>query len=106
MRPIQCGAPAARIRERTPAPDDDAERLGVREGTEVLVRRGAMYAGDVPVQIAAGFLPLDVAEGSLLAEDTGPRRLLPPGGPWPRADVLLRGRRRPALRKRRPACRA
>ena len=58
--------------ERTPAPDDVAERLGVREGTEVLVRRGAMYAGDVPVQVAAGFLPLDVAEGSLLAEDTGP----------------------------------
>lgn len=59
--------------ERGPAPADVAERLSVEEEAEVLIRRRTMFADDVPVQIAASYFPLDIAEDSPLTEpDTGP----------------------------------
>src|SRR5690348_11249188 len=44
-----------------PAPDHIAKLLSAPEGAPVLVRRREMYAGDVPVQLATSYLPLDIA---------------------------------------------
>jgi len=39
----------------------------------VLVRRRMMYADDIPVQLAPSYIPLDIADGTALAEkDSGP----------------------------------
>lgn len=58
---------------RAAAPADIAGLLGIASGALALVRRRRMYANKVPVQLAASWLPLDIAEGTPLAEDdTGP----------------------------------
>jgi GntR family transcriptional regulator len=58
---------------RVPALADVARLLAVEEGATVLARRREMYARDIPVQLATSYLPMDIAEGTLLAEaDTGP----------------------------------
>jgi GntR family transcriptional regulator len=56
-----------------PAPASAAGLLGIEPGSPVLARRRSMYANDVPVMLAASYLPLDIAAGTQLAEtDTGP----------------------------------
>ena len=56
-----------------PAPGGIAELLGVDEGTIVLTRQRQMYASGEPVQMATSYIPLDIAEGTPIAEqDTGP----------------------------------
>jgi GntR family transcriptional regulator len=51
-------------------PEDVTEILGT---ASALTRQRQMYAGDVPVQMATSWLPLDIAAGTQLAEaDTGP----------------------------------
>lgn len=59
---------------QVPAPENVAELLdGVEAGSPVLARSRVMYANDTPVQLATSYLPLDIAEGTPLAEeDTGP----------------------------------
>lgn len=58
---------------RAPVPPGVALLLGVAEGETALARRRRMYAGNVPVQLAVSWLPLDIAEGTAIAEsDTGP----------------------------------
>ena len=58
---------------QVPAPAEVAGRLGVEQGATVLVRRRVMSANDIPVQLAASYFPLDIADGTQLAEaDTGP----------------------------------
>jgi GntR family transcriptional regulator len=58
---------------QVPAPAAIAGLLGVDEGTIVLARRRRMYADGIPVQMAASYLPLDIASGTALAStDPGP----------------------------------
>ncbi len=58
---------------QVPAPGGVAELLGVDEGTIVLARQRQMYASGEPVQMATSYIPLDIAEGTPIAEpDTGP----------------------------------
>lgn len=55
------------------APPDIARLLGIAAGAAALTRNRRMYANDVPVQMAVSWLPLDIAEGTPLAEaDSGP----------------------------------
>ncbi|MEU3167165.1 GntR family transcriptional regulator [Streptosporangium sp. NPDC006930] len=58
-----------------PAPHDIAHALGIKPGTEVLIRDRVMgdpQTGD-PVQLATSYLPADLARDTVLAEaDTGP----------------------------------
>lgn len=51
-----------------------AQTLGLPEGEpNTLHRRRYMYANDVPVMIAISYIPMDIAEGTALAdEDPGP----------------------------------
>lgn len=61
------------VDDQAAAPADVAELLGVEEGAFVLARRREMYASGEPVQMATSYLPLDIAEGTPIAErDTGP----------------------------------
>ena len=56
-----------------PAPPDVAAALGLEPGSPVVRRDRHMYANDVPVQIAPSYIPIDIAEGTPLAElDSGP----------------------------------
>jgi GntR family transcriptional regulator len=58
---------------QAPAAAAVAELLGVEPGAAVLARRRRMYADGIPVQMATSYLPLDIAEGTPLAEtDPGP----------------------------------
>ena len=58
---------------QVPAAPGIAELLGVDEGTMVLARRREMLANGEPVQMATSYLPLDIAEGTPIAEqDPGP----------------------------------
>lgn len=59
--------------DQVPASADIAELLAIDEGTQVLARSRRMYAGNIPVQLATSYLPMDIAAGTQLAEtDTGP----------------------------------
>jgi GntR family transcriptional regulator len=58
--------------EQVTAPSDVADLLGVDEGATVLLRQREMYANDFPVQMAASYFPLEIAEGTLTEVDTGP----------------------------------
>lgn len=55
-------------------PADVAAQLGLPEGQpNAIVRRRHMFAGQTPVQIAPSYIPLEIAEGTPLAEvDSGP----------------------------------
>lgn len=56
-----------------PAPEDIAELLGTTPRLPALTRHRRMLAGDVPLQMATSWLPLDIAGGTQIAElDTGP----------------------------------
>ncbi len=56
-----------------PAAADIAAELGITTEQPVLTRKRRMYAGDIPVQLATSWLPLDIAAGTQLTEvDTGP----------------------------------
>lgn len=57
------------------AADDVAGLLGVEPGSTVVVRRRVMLLDDEPVQLADSYYPLDLAQGTPIAE---PRKL--PGG--------------------------
>lgn len=58
---------------RAVPPKDVAEILGLEEGQEVVVRSRRMFADHTPVQIAPSYIPLDIAEGTVLEErDQGP----------------------------------
>jgi GntR family transcriptional regulator len=68
----------------TPRSDVDVKRvvpparvalaLGLSEGeANVIMRMRRMYADDVPVQLAPSYIPLEIAEGTQIAErDSGP----------------------------------
>jgi GntR family transcriptional regulator len=56
-----------------PAPADVAEALGIEPGQPVLTRARRMYAGEIPVQLATSWLPLDITAGTAIEQvDTGP----------------------------------
>lgn len=60
-----------------------AERLGIRKGQKVLVRRRRYLADDRPVELATSYLPWTLVEGSAICEpDTGP------GGIYARLEEL------------------
>lgn len=53
-----------------------AKHLGLSDGEQTLLRKRHMFADEKPVQIAASYIPLDVAGGSDIAfPDTGPTGL-------------------------------
>jgi GntR family transcriptional regulator len=54
------------------APVDIATRLGLDEDARTVVRRRVLYADGVPVQLSDSYYPVDLAEGTELAE---PRKL-------------------------------
>jgi len=57
----------------TKAPDHVAERLGVRRGVKVFVRRRRMWADEVPMQLADSFFRTDMVKGTAITEeDSGP----------------------------------
>jgi GntR family transcriptional regulator len=58
-----------------PAPRDVANRLGVDDGTQVVVRRRTMFLDEVPVQLADSYYPRDLVSGSPVVQ---PGKL--PGG--------------------------
>ncbi len=60
--------------ERAVPPARVARALGLPEGEpNVIVRTRRMYADDIPVQLAPSYIPLDIAEGTRIAErDSGP----------------------------------
>jgi GntR family transcriptional regulator len=56
-----------------PAAADVAEALQIEPGAPVIERARRMYADNVAVQLAASYIPADIAEGTPLAEvDSGP----------------------------------
>jgi GntR family transcriptional regulator len=56
-----------------PVPDDVGARLGVDAGADVVVRRRRYLAEERPIEVAASYIPLDIAEGTPIAlPDTGP----------------------------------
>jgi GntR family transcriptional regulator len=58
---------------RGAASADVAERLGVEEGDEVIVRRRRYLTEGQPVEYATSYIPLDIADGTPIAEpDSGP----------------------------------
>ena len=55
------------------APGDVATLLAVDHDATVLTRTRRMLAGDIPIQLATSWLPLDIVRGSQIEqEDTGP----------------------------------
>ena len=55
------------------APADVAERLGVRKGQKVLVRRRRYLLEGFPVEYAVSFVPTDISRGTAIElPDTGP----------------------------------
>ncbi|WP_329253438.1 GntR family transcriptional regulator [Streptomyces sp. NBC_01478] len=66
--------PEQRILEvRTlPAPPEIASRLGVEEGTSVIVRRRAFFVNDAPMQLVDGYYPAALFGGTEVEE---PRRI-------------------------------
>jgi GntR family transcriptional regulator len=60
------------VRTEVP-PADVAEVLGVEQGRSVLVRRRRYLSDDEPVEVATSYLPLDLTEGTPIAdENPGP----------------------------------
>ena len=54
-------------------PADAAGLIGIQPGELVLARSRRQFANDVPVQLATGYYPLDIAGGTQIEqEDTGP----------------------------------
>jgi len=58
--------------ETVVAPPEVAERLGVPEGTEVIIRRRAFFVNDEPMQLVDGYYPAALFAGTEVAE---PRRI-------------------------------
>jgi GntR family transcriptional regulator len=59
--------------EPVPAAADVANRLGLREGDRVLMRRRRYLADGQPTEVATSYIPWEFAEGTKMAElDTGP----------------------------------
>jgi GntR family transcriptional regulator len=53
--------------------DDAAERLGVRRGVKVLVRRRRYLSDDYPTELATSYIPWELAKGTpMLDENPGP----------------------------------
>ena len=58
---------------REVVPDAVRERLGLAEGEEAVVRSRRYLADGLPIETAASYIPLDLAEGTRIVEqDTGP----------------------------------
>lgn len=77
------GRQEVRAIEAVEAPAEVAERLGLRKGSKVVVRRRAMYADDVPMQLADSYYPASLVRGTaIMQEDTGP------GGSYSRLEEL------------------
>lgn len=53
---------------QTDPPDDVADALGLPDGAQAVVRRRLMLLDGHPVQLADSYYPLDVADGTPLAE--------------------------------------
>ncbi|MGW5363046.1 GntR family transcriptional regulator [Actinopolymorpha pittospori] len=47
-----------------PVPQDAAERLGLDAGDEVMIRQRRYVAEGYPLEIAASYIPLDIAAGT------------------------------------------
>ena len=59
--------------EEVPVPPKPGAILGLEPGKPVLVRRRRYLVNDEPVQIAAAYIPLELAAGTPIADqDTGP----------------------------------
>ncbi|WP_327291098.1 GntR family transcriptional regulator [Streptomyces sp. NBC_01198] len=54
--------------ETVPAPPDVAERLGVADGAEVIVRRRAFFVNDEPMQLVDGYYPAALFAGTEVTE--------------------------------------
>jgi len=55
------------------SPRDIAERLGLRRGSTVVVRRRRYLVDGFPVEYAVSYIPVDIARGTAIAQpDTGP----------------------------------
>jgi GntR family transcriptional regulator len=58
---------------RGPAPQPVRERLGLDEPSDVVIRSRRYLAEGLPVETAVSYIPADLADGTLIAEqDTGP----------------------------------
>jgi len=58
---------------RGPATPEAAERLGLRDGDEVVIRRRRYLAEGHPLEIATSYIPLDIASGTAIEQwNTGP----------------------------------
>jgi GntR family transcriptional regulator len=53
---------------KTSAPADVAERLGIADGSDVLVRRRRYMASFMPLELAASYIPWSIARGTLLTD--------------------------------------
>jgi GntR family transcriptional regulator len=66
-----------------PAPADIAQRLGLQEGEQVLIRRRRYLADGDPTELATSYLPWALVEGTQITKaDTGP------GGIYARLEEL------------------
>ncbi len=65
----------------TKAPDQVAERLGVRRRGKVFVRRRRMWADGVPMQLADSFFRYDMVKGTAITEENSG-----PGGSYARLE--------------------
>jgi|SRR5215472_10253309 len=67
--------PSQEIREiaEIDPPSFVADRLGLRKGARVVVRRRRMFASGVPMQLADSYIPASIARGTALMQtDSGP----------------------------------
>lgn len=56
-----------------PAPADAAERLGLKAGAPVMIRKRRYLANNEPVETATSYIPVELARGTAIAEnDSGP----------------------------------
>jgi GntR family transcriptional regulator len=51
-----------------PVPAEVGARLGVDAGADVVIRRRRYFAEESPIEFATSYIPLDVAEGTPIAE--------------------------------------
>jgi GntR family transcriptional regulator len=59
--------------EPQPASSDIAQRLGLRKGAKVLMRKRLYFANDWPLELATSYLPWAIAKGTPIVEiDPGP----------------------------------
>jgi DNA-binding GntR family transcriptional regulator len=87
---LELGVELVELGPVTPPPEV-AERPGLKAEEKALIRRGQMYAGGQPMQLATSYVPWSFAEGMQMVErDSGPT--LPPRRLWRELGDLARAR--------------